>query len=80
MARIPDDVIERLKQDISLERVAEARGVKLTRNGADLIGLCPFTTTMNPASSSTQSKTCGIVWGPARPVAPSSTGSCAPKL
>jgi DNA primase len=42
MPRIPDDTIERLKQEISLERLAEARGIKLTRHGADLIGLCPF--------------------------------------
>lgn len=42
MARIPDEVIERLKQEVSLERLAEARGVKLTRHGVDLIGLCPF--------------------------------------
>jgi DNA primase len=42
MPRIPDETIERLKQEISLQRLAEARGVKLTRHGADLIGLCPF--------------------------------------
>jgi len=42
MPRIPEETIERLKQEISLERLAEARGVKLTRHGADLIGLCPF--------------------------------------
>src|SRR2546423_7012994 len=42
MPRIPDETIERLKQEISLERLAEARGIKLTRHGADLIGLCPF--------------------------------------
>ena len=42
MPRIPDEVIERLKQEVSLERLAEARGVKLTRHGADLLGLCPF--------------------------------------
>jgi DNA primase len=42
MARIPDEVVERLKQEISLERMASARGVKLTRHGADLTGLCPF--------------------------------------
>ena len=42
MARIPDEVIERLKQEVSLERLAEARGVKLKRHGADLLGLCPF--------------------------------------
>jgi DNA primase len=42
MPRIPDETIERLKQEISLERLAEARGIKLARHGADLMGLCPF--------------------------------------
>src|SRR5579885_1467441 len=42
MPRIPEEVIERLKKEISLERLAEQRGVKLARHGADLIGLCPF--------------------------------------
>jgi DNA primase catalytic core len=42
MARIPESEIERLKREVSLERLAEARGVELKRHGADLIGLCPF--------------------------------------
>jgi len=42
MARIPEAEIERLKAEISLERLAEARGVQLKRHGADLMGLCPF--------------------------------------
>jgi DNA primase len=42
MARIPEEEIERLKNEVSLERLAEARGVQLTRHGADLLGLCPF--------------------------------------
>lgn len=42
MARIPDTEIERLKLEISLERLAESQGIALTRHGADLIGLCPF--------------------------------------
>ena len=42
MARIAEEEIERLKREVSLERLAEARGVKLKRHGADLIGLCPF--------------------------------------
>lgn len=42
MARIPDAELERLKQDIALQRLAEARGIKLKRHGTDLIGLCPF--------------------------------------
>ena len=42
MARIADDELERLKREISLERLVRARGVDLRRHGADLIGLCPF--------------------------------------
>jgi len=42
MPRIPEDVIERLKKEVSLERLAEARGIELQRHGADLIGRCPF--------------------------------------
>jgi hypothetical protein len=43
MARIPEQEIERLKQDISLVALAQARGIELKRSGADnLLGLCPF--------------------------------------
>ena len=42
MARIPEAEVERLKKEISVQRLAEGRGVKLTRQGADLIGKCPF--------------------------------------
>jgi DNA primase len=42
MARIAEEEIERLKREVSVERLAEARGIKLKRHGADLIGLCPF--------------------------------------
>jgi DNA primase catalytic core len=42
MARIPAEEIERLKREVSLERLAEARGIRLQRHGADLLGLCPF--------------------------------------
>jgi DNA primase len=42
MARIPDEELERLKNEISLERLVRARGVELRRHGADLIGLCPM--------------------------------------
>ena len=42
MARIPQEQIDRLKQQVSLQRLAESQGVKLKRHGADLIGLCPF--------------------------------------
>ena len=42
MARIPEHEIERLKAEVSVQRLTEARGIKLVRHGADLVGLCPF--------------------------------------
>jgi DNA primase len=44
VARIPEAEIERLKREIALERLVEARGVVLKRKGADLVGRCPFGT------------------------------------
>ena len=38
MARIPENEVERLKREISVQRLAEARGIKLTRQGANLLG------------------------------------------
>jgi DNA primase len=49
MARIPEHEVERLKAEVSVERLAEARGVKLERRGADLFGLCPFHEDHNPS-------------------------------
>lgn len=42
MARIPDAVIERLKQEVSVQRLVEARGIELKMHGKNLMGLCPF--------------------------------------
>lgn len=56
MARIPDDLIERLKHEISLERLAEAKGVTLKQHGADLLGLCPFHDDHEPSLVITPSK------------------------
>jgi DNA primase catalytic core len=42
MARIPQAEIERLKSEISVERLVEAAGVALRRAGKDLLGRCPF--------------------------------------
>jgi DNA primase len=42
MARVPAEEIERLKREVSLERLAVAKGVKLERRGKELVGLCPF--------------------------------------
>ena len=49
MARIPDNEIERLKQEISLQRLAESAGIALKRHGADLVGLCPFHNDKTPS-------------------------------
>jgi DNA primase len=56
MARIPDEVIERLKAEVSVQRLAEARGVLFTRHGADLIGRCPFHEDKTPSLVVTASK------------------------
>jgi DNA primase catalytic core len=42
MARIPDQEIERLKKEISIERLVSGFGVELKRTGANLVGRCPF--------------------------------------
>ncbi|MGH9223748.1 MAG: CHC2 zinc finger domain-containing protein, partial [Acidimicrobiales bacterium] len=42
MARVPDAEVERIKAEVSLQRLVEARGIELRRHGADLVGLCPF--------------------------------------
>ncbi len=42
MARFTDQQIDRLKQDISLQRLIESQSIKLKKHGKDLIGLCPF--------------------------------------
>ena len=38
MARIPDELLRRIREEVPLERLAESRGVELKRHGADLIG------------------------------------------
>ena len=42
MARIPESEIERIKREISVQRLVEAAGILLTKSGKDLVGLCPF--------------------------------------
>jgi DNA primase len=49
MARLPDELVERIKREISVQRLAEAQGVKLKRSGKELIGLCPFHKDTNPS-------------------------------
>jgi DNA primase len=49
MARIPDEEIERLKRETSLEALARARGIELRRHGANLVGLCPWHSDKSPS-------------------------------
>ncbi|VAV87005.1 DNA primase, phage associated [hydrothermal vent metagenome] len=42
MGRIPDNEIERLKQDVSLVRLAESAGITFKKHGKDYLGHCPF--------------------------------------
>jgi DNA primase catalytic core len=49
MPYVPPEVKERIKREISIQRLAEARGIKLTRSGKELIGLCPFHDDRNPS-------------------------------
>jgi DNA primase catalytic core len=49
MARIPEAEIERLKREVSIVRLVEARGITLARHGADLIGLCVFHPDTSPS-------------------------------
>src|SRR5450830_242057 len=42
MARIPDTEVQRLKDEVSVQRLVEASGVVLKRGGRDFTGICPF--------------------------------------
>jgi DNA primase len=42
MARIPTDELDRLKVSVPVLALAEAKGIALTRHGADWHGRCPF--------------------------------------
>jgi len=42
MARIPEDEIERIKSEVSVQRLVEAAGIELKRVGRDLVARCPF--------------------------------------
>jgi DNA primase len=42
MARVPSEEIQKLEREVSLERLAAAKGVELVSKDKDLVGLCPF--------------------------------------
>ncbi len=49
MPYVPPELKERIKREVSVQRLAEARGIKLVRSGKELIGLCPFHDDHNPS-------------------------------
>jgi len=49
MPYVPSELKERIKREVSIQRLAEARGIKLRRSGKELIGLCPFHKDTNPS-------------------------------
>ena len=56
MARIPEGEVERLKREVSLERLAAADGVELRRHGSNLLGRCPFHDDKTPSLVITPAK------------------------
>ena len=56
MARIPEAEIERLKHEISVERLVAASGIELKKSGKDQIGKCPFHDDAEPSLVITSSK------------------------
>ena len=57
MARIAESELERLKGEVSVERLVVAHGVRLARHGSDdLIGRCPFHEDRTPSLVVTPSK------------------------
>ena len=70
MARIPEADIERLKNEVSVERLVEASGIELKRGGKDLLGRCPFheddtaSLVVTPAKNLWHCFGCGIGGGP----------------
>ena len=56
MARIPSEDIERLKNEVSVERLVESSGIALAKSGKDRIGQCPFHDDSTPSLVVTPSK------------------------
>jgi DNA primase len=70
MARIPENELERLKNEVSVERLVEASGIALKKSGKDLLGQCPFHDDGEPSLVVTPAKNlwhcfgCGIGGNP----------------
>jgi DNA primase catalytic core len=49
MPRIPEKTLEKIKREVSIQSLVEAKGIKLTPHGKNLIGLCPFHDDKDPS-------------------------------
>lgn len=70
MPRIPEADIERLKDEVSVQRLVEASGVALKKAGKDFVGRCPFhaddtaSLVVTPAKNLWHCFGCGVGGGP----------------
>ena len=71
MARIPEDELERIKSEVSVQRLVEASGVELKRTGKNLRGRCPLhegdnepSLFVTPAKNLWRCFGCGAAGGP----------------
>jgi len=70
MARIPEAEIERLKNEVAVQRLVEASGIELKKSGKDWIARCPFhaedsaSLVVTPAKNLWHCFGCGAAGGP----------------
>lgn len=70
MARIPAAELERLKNEVSVQRLIESTGIELKKSGKDFIGRCPFhaddtaSLVVTPAKNLWHCFGCGAAGGP----------------
>ena len=70
MARIPDEQLERLKVEVSVERLVEGSGIELKRSGKDWVARCPLhedataSLVVTPAKNLWHCLGCGAGGGP----------------
>jgi DNA primase catalytic core len=70
MARIPDRELERLKNEVSVQRLLKDSGIELKRGGKDMLGRCPFheddtaSLVVTPAKNLWHCFGCGAAGGP----------------
>src|SRR5438105_600285 len=56
MARIPDSEVQRLKDEVSVQRLIESAGIELKKIGKDIAGKCPFHDDSEPSLIVTPAK------------------------